>query len=68
MKLITAVVKPEVADDLVSGVTAVGARGLTAVGNALREARRSRSGAGRMSHPQESAAGTGPCQAVSPKW
>jgi nitrogen regulatory protein P-II 1 len=30
MKLITAVVKPEVADDLVSAVTAAGARGLTA--------------------------------------
>jgi nitrogen regulatory protein P-II 1 len=30
MKLITAVVKPEVADGLVSAVTAAGARGLTA--------------------------------------
>jgi nitrogen regulatory protein P-II 1 len=30
MKLITAVVKPEVADDLVPAVTAAGARGLTA--------------------------------------
>src|SRR5215831_11741397 len=30
MKLITAIVKPEVADDLVPAVTAAGARGLTA--------------------------------------
>ena len=30
MKLITAIVKPEVADDLMSAVTAAGARGLTA--------------------------------------
>ena len=30
MKLITAVVKPEVADELVLAVTAAGARGLTA--------------------------------------
>src|SRR5689334_19850311 len=32
MKLITAVVKPEVTDDLVLAVTAAGARGLTATG------------------------------------
>ena len=57
MKLITAIVEPDVADDLVPGVTAAGARGLTAT---------EVMGLG-PAHGQAGAVGSAACAALLPR-